>query len=62
MAGSIQHRRVETIFNTSKVENAAAELQASDPDWTYKVKHDPKGTGGSLIEIYDEDGVFVSYY
>ena len=30
--------------------------------WTYKEKRDPKGTGGSLIEVYDEDGEFVSYW
>jgi hypothetical protein len=34
-------------------------LNATD-DWDYKVKHDPAGTGYSFIEVYDEDGEFIS--
>ncbi len=48
------------MFDPKKVDEIAAELQAADPDWTYKVKHDPKGIGYSLIQIFDEDGIFIS--
>jgi len=50
-------------FPSDKVAAVAAELEAGDLEgWTYKVKHDPKGTGCSLIEIYDEDGEFVALF
>jgi hypothetical protein len=48
-----------TYFTRDKVDAAAAELAKSDPDWEYRVVNDPKGTGYSFIEIYDEDGEFV---
>ncbi len=48
------------LYTPAKAIEVAAELQAGDPDWTYTVKHDPKGTGYSFIEIHDEDGEFVS--
>ena len=48
-----------TLFEPAKAEALAAELQAGDPDWTYRAKHDPKGTGYSLIEIFDEAGELV---
>lgn len=47
------------LFSPDKAEAAAAELRAGDPDWKYVVRHDPKGTGYSFIEIFDEDGAFV---
>ncbi len=48
------------LFDPKKVDAAAAEMQANEEDgWIYKVKHDPKGKGYSLIQIFDEDGVFV---
>jgi hypothetical protein len=50
------------IFTPEKAVFICAELQANDEDWAYKVKHDPKGTGGSIIEIYDENGDFVGHY
>lgn len=50
------------LFKPELAETKAAELQAADEDWKYVVKHDPKGTGYSLIEIYDEDGIFVTYF
>lgn len=49
----------EKLFTPEKAEQVAAEMNASD-DWEYRVCHDPKGTGYSFIEIYDEDGEFVS--
>ena len=52
----------EHLYAPAKAEAVAAELQAHDEDWTYKVVHDPKGTGYSYIAIYDEDGEFVGKY
>ena len=49
-------RRTETLYTPAKAEEVAATLNANDPDWTYKVVHDPKGVGYSFIEIYDEAG------
>jgi len=47
------------LFNPKDAEEKALELNESD-DWTYKVVHCPKGTGYSYIEIYDEEGEFIS--
>ncbi len=49
-----------TLYPPAEAEKVAAEMQAGDPGWVYKVKHDPKGIGYSLIEVYDEDGEFVA--
>ena len=50
-----------TTYPADKVDAVAAELQANDEDdWTYVVRHDPTGRAFSLIELYDEDGVFVA--
>lgn len=48
------------LFSSTEAEQKAAELSKNDPDWTYKVRHDPKGTGFSFIKIYDETGEFIS--
>lgn len=54
---------VPILYAPTKAEEIAAGLQAGDEDgWTYAAKHDPKGTGYSLVEIHDEDGEFVGYY
>jgi len=50
------------LFQPKKAEQVAKKLKRSDPDWDYKVIHDPKKTGYSFIEIYDEDGEFVEYF
>ena len=50
----------ETLFAPAKAIKVAAELAAGDPDWTYTVVHCPRGTGYSFINIFDEDGEFVS--
>lgn len=47
------------LFSPKKAELKAKELNDSD-EWTYKVVHCPKGTGYSYIEIYDENGEFIS--
>lgn len=51
-----------TTFPPDEVDDVAAALKANDPDWDYRVRHDPKGTGNSVIDIYDEDGEFVATY
>ena len=48
-----------TFYTKEEAEKIVAEMNATD-DWTYRPVHDPKGTGYSFIEIYDEDGEFVS--
>ena len=47
------------LFTKDQAVTKAAELNASDPDWDYRVVHCPKGTGYSFIEAYDADGEFV---
>jgi len=47
-----------TFYTKEQAEQIAAEMNATD-DWTYRPVHDPKNTGYSFIEIYDEDGEFV---
>lgn len=50
-----------SLYSKEKAEKIAAEMNAStDDDWLYVPVHDPKGTGYSFVEIYDEDGEFVS--
>lgn len=50
------------LYKPAAAEEKAEQLNANaDDDWSYVVKHDPKGTGYSLIEVYDEDGEFVTY-
>jgi hypothetical protein len=48
-----------SLLEPGHAEQIALELQEEDPDWSYRVQHDPKGTGLSFIEIFDEDGEFV---
>ena len=50
----------EKLFTKEESIRVAAELKSGDPDWNYLPVHDPKGTGYSFIEVYDEDGVFVA--
>lgn len=51
-----------THYPIEKVEEIAAEMQASDEDWTYTPNYDPKGTSPyARIIIHDEDGEFVAY-
>jgi hypothetical protein len=47
-----------TLYTPEEAERIAAEMNATD-DWAYTVRHDPKGTGYSFIEIIDEDGEYV---
>ncbi len=47
------------LFDREKAIAIAAELKAGDPEWDYVPKHDPKGTGFSFIEVFDENGELV---
>ena len=50
------------LYQIAKVEAIAAEMQASDEDWTYTPDYDPKGTSPyARIIVNDEDGEFVAY-
>jgi hypothetical protein len=51
--------KVYVLMTPAEAEDTAAGLQAGDADWKYVAKHDPKGTGHSFVEIYDEEGEFV---
>ena len=48
-----------TLFDPRKAEQVARKMQHNDPDWEYRVVHDPTGRGKSFIEIFDEDGKSV---
>ena len=50
----------EKLFTKEESIKVAAELKAGDPDWDYIPVHDPKGTGYSFINVYDENGAFVA--
>jgi len=52
---TLQHTK--TYYTPTEAEALAEILTAdSEDDWTYVANHDPKGTGSSFIDIYDEDG------
>jgi len=50
----------EKLFSHIEEEAFINMMKIGDPEWTYIACHDPKGTGYSFIEIYDENGDFVS--
>ena len=50
------------LLEPKAAEKLAKELNKTDPEWTYRVKHNPTGKGYSFIEIYDEDKEFVDYW
>ena len=43
------------LFTPKDAEVTAALLQEGETDWTYVVKHDPKGIGYSFIEVRDNE-------
>lgn len=56
---------INTTHQTLPKEKAilvCEELNQLDDGWIYKCNHDPKGTGNSFIEIYEEDGEFVARF
>ena len=58
-------KRLDTtghLYTPAQAAVVVAQLQANDPDWTYTVVHDPKGTGYSYILITDEEGELVGTY
>lgn len=54
-------KRPAQLFPPKKATTIAKQMQKKDPEWTYKVVHDPKKTGYSFIEIYDEDNVLIGH-
>ena len=50
------------IFDTkSDAESVIVQLAKGELDgWTYKVRMDPAGSGRYLVDIFDEEGEFVS--
>lgn len=49
------------VFSSVEKANAVAKsLYNCDPDWDYIVREDMKGTGKAIIEVYDEEKVFIS--
>ena len=59
------HKMIDSTpkgYEPKKADQMANTLNACpDDEWTYRVKHDPKGIGYSLIEVYDENSEFVTY-
>lgn len=49
------------LYEATRAEEVAQELQDSDPEWNYRAVHDPAG-GRSHIEILDEDGVLIGVW
>lgn len=48
-------------FPPHEAEAIAATLTANDDaGWTYRARHCPKGTGWSLVDVFDEGGEFVA--
>ena len=54
---------INRLFEKEEAQRIVDELN-SDPedDWTYDAVHDPKGTGYSRIEVYNENGEFVATF
>lgn len=50
------------LYSPAEADRIVAEMLVADPEWTYVACHDPKGTGYSFIEIYDEEGEYVSRF
>ncbi len=61
----ISLRHTPTLFKPDNAVKTARmlteESEILKDGWSYTVKHDPKATGDSLIEVHDEDRVFVGY-
>ena len=49
------------LYEATRAEIVAKELQDSDPEWNYRAVHDPAG-GRSHIEILDEYGVLIGVW
>ena len=49
----------KNLYPPADADRIAAEMQAEDDEWRYVAVHDPKGTGYSYIEIFDETGASV---
>jgi len=47
--------QTNTLFTKEKATTTAKMMKENDPEWDYIPVHDPKGTGYSFIEIYDDE-------
>ena len=47
------------LYTKEKADKIVQSMNDQDDDWTYTAVHDPKGTGFSFIEAYDENGELV---
>lgn len=52
--------QTRALYTREEAERIARVMNETD-DWHYVAKHDPAGTGGSFIEVYDEADEFVAY-
>lgn len=50
------------LFTAKEADRIAAELQAGDPEWTYKAEHPSNGIGLSRVAVLDEDGIMAGYW
>jgi len=55
-------RNNHKTFDPSEVVEIAKKLKESDPDWNYIARHDPSGRGKSVIDVFDEEGNFISMF
>ena len=53
-------KRAAKLFSRVQADNLVDKLNGdSEEDWVYRACHDPKGTGYSNIDIFDEVGDYV---
>jgi len=49
-----------TLMPVAEANRKARYLNSEDEDgWSYEAVHDPLGTGGSFIKVFDEEGYFL---
>ena len=56
---TIDRLNTTTMVTAQRAEELTTRLNSEDEDWTYVARHDPKGTGYSRVEVYDEDGYLL---
>ena len=51
---------ITTLLNPARADEVAGELNENEEEgWSYRVQHDPKGTGSSFVKIFDDEGFYV---
>ena len=57
------HAHPATVMPAEKAEGLAALLNAEEvgesDGWSYRPVYDPSGGSGVIVEIYDEDGLYL---